>query len=471
MQFNVECFFSQLLETNAKTSSGVCVASVQSQNTAKQSAENVQHSEVAEVAPRGSNVSDMVNDKGHGTAGAAVICQQCSQDPCSCGVERNVDVKDKIDSDDKRVEPAVVPTVKVPSTCDVCGKALPDQKRLKQHMNTHSEDGPVQCSVCGRTFAQRIHLNSHIKMHAVERPFSCDQCGVSFAQKNYLTSHMRVHQTAADKEASTRMSASKQEMHRCPKCGEMFSNKWRLQRHKTSKHRTRPPLKTRPSSRCVCPVCGKSLLCRLSTHMRVHTGQRPYQCPTCGKSFMVPSKLKYHVLRHTGVRPQVCPECGKSYQHLHVHMQLKHGDPDMYQHECPVCRKKFLMRAMLRDHLMLHSGERPYQCFTCGRRFLRQSALIQHERRQHVAEPVVRQRRECEVCHVELSAKGLKDHMLIHSGDKPHGCEWCGGTFRRKDHLRVHCERVHSVELSRHANVESSAGQQSTVQTDSLSCS
>ena len=347
------------------------------------------------------------------------------------------------------VEPTDLPAVK-DSTCEVCGKVLPDRKRLKQHMTTHFDDGPVRCSICDRTFARRVHLNRHMITHTTYRPFKCDQCGASFATKNFLSRHMVVHQTEVEKEASRKISAATQETHRCPKCGETFSKKWRLVRHKADKHRTLPPLKTRPSSRCVCPVCGKSLSCRLSAHMRVHAGLQPHQCPTCNKSFYQRSKLTSHQLTHTGTKPHTCPVCGKSYSDLRVHLQLKHGNPDTFRHECSLCGRRFVVPAMLRDHLLQHSGARPHQCFTCGRRFPRRSALVKHER-SHVSRTATQ---FCEVCHIELAANSVKGHMLIHTGEKSNVCEWCGEVFRRKDHLRVHRERVHGAELPGREKVE-----------------
>ena len=90
-------------------------------------------------------------------------------------------------------------------------------------------------------------------------------------------------------------------------CGEQFSDKHKLNRHKTI-HQERT---------LQCDVCQQQFNKRehLLRHVAAkHTNKRPYQCEQCDKAFTRSDKLKEHVTsKHTAQadKPYKCDICGR----------------------------------------------------------------------------------------------------------------------------------------------------------------
>src|SRR5690348_473171 len=83
-----------------------------------------------------------------------------------------------------------------------------------------------------------------------------------------------------------------------------------------------------------------------------------------------------------------------------------------------------------------------YKCKKCGKSFDNMLTLKSHQRTHNsVAEPggdTV----ECNQCGVRMKKMSYKNHLLLHSDEKPFPCNFCDRRFRRKDHLKIH-SRTH----------------------------
>jgi len=76
-------------------------------------------------------------------------------------------------------------------------------------------------------------------------------------------------------------------------------------------------------------------------------------------------------------------------------------------HKCEMCGKQYKTAKYLKRHIIIHTGEKRYVCEICGMSF--------------------------------THGGNLQNHSLTHKAEKPHGCPDCGKTFKQRGNLRRHC--------------------------------
>ncbi|CAJ1061607.1 zinc finger protein 1035 [Xyrichtys novacula] len=332
---------------------------------------------------------------------------------------------------------------------------------------TETKKPLYKCSYCTQSYRFRSLLLRHLVSHTGVQPYACSHCGKRFVSQIKCSQHESVCDDAHKKVECPDKSGAATQLSNMPSVEE-----------------TAQKSQSGVESEFKCKFCTKTFMKprNLRRHILTHNEVKPYRCRACDNCFSRYDHLKVHQVRcrEKKQRLQVCipkislNDVGKGWQ-------SKLGNDSAEKQaifECTVCSRSFPTQMKLARHNTLYHFEKPFKCHKCGSAFSHAKTLKSHrkmrkcrkvlkaaastslpsgsnsstrdsvkpqlELQNRVLQTIrphfnKRNRHLCSYCPRDFKSIGqLIVHTRLHTGEKPHACEYCGMRFIRRDYVKRH---------------------------------
>ncbi|XP_076062024.1 uncharacterized protein LOC143037529 isoform X2 [Oratosquilla oratoria] len=327
--------------------------------------------------------------------------------------------------------------------CGICNIYCASEEDLVNHKSTH--DKTLECKDCGRMFASTKQLRRHLVSHTQHSAHHTKAAVASRGGKPCLDYGKGKASSKAGRGGCTSGRL------KCQLCNKPLNNKAQHNEHLAQLEKEHlHPEEAQENWQFKCNKCDRKFASQnnLNIHLSTHGDPKPVlQCNKCTKDLEKPMNTESHPASNG--KEHTCSKCGKRYKSassLVVHLK-SHDEAHLSRFGCTECSLKFPYKSMLEIHRRRHTGERPYPCPKCGKKFKRMQQCRTHEKTMHgnVHKLV------CLICGKSFLNKcGLTRHrLMVHEQLKRWVCGVCAQSYAYSEDLRSHLNNKHDFSLSR----------------------